>query len=270
MSDDTTYRIADFGPADLLTKDSINRRRVKVSSAELISEVAKGNVPGHSMVYAHGFATNIGTDESLIWPLNRMIVYKDTPSNLYISSTNNTDNQFVLVQWLDDLYVKQQSVYQLSGNTPVLIGFGLRVNNAFTVSRPGTTGDVYCSNENNHVGGIPVNLDSVVAFYTAKIQSSSGIMYTVPAGHTAFGVSGYFSASKGKDYDFFWNVRNPVDGLPDINTNVLSVFESTVEVNFQYTAISEKTDAFFTAQTTNTSGRVSARIPFMLVDNNYL
>ena len=270
MSDARTFTVPDFGPNDLLSSDKIGARRVKVSAAEFVPEVAKGNVPGHSIIYIHGFATAIGTTESLVWPLNRPIVFSDVPSNLYISSTNNTDTQAVLVQWLDDQYAKQQDVVQLAGQTPVLLGLGLRVNNMFTASTPATLGDVYCSNENNHSGGEPNNPDSVVAFYNSKIQSSSGLHYSVPAGHTVFGLSGYFSASKGKDYDFFWNIRNPAAGLPEINTNVLSLYESTVSINFEYTSIPEKTDAYFTAVTSGSAGRVSVRIPAMLVDNNFL
>ena len=239
-------------------------------SENLIFDISKGKIDGHSMLYIHGFADAIGTTESLVWPLNRPIVYSDAASNLYLSSSSNVDSQFVVIQWLDDQYIKQQSVIQLTGQTPTLVGFGLRVNNMFTASIPATTGDVYCSNENNHSAGIPVNLDSVAAFYTAKIQSSSGLHYSVPAGHTVFGLSGYFSASKGKDYDFFWNIRNPTIGIPDINTNVLSLYESTVQINLEYTSIPEKTDAYFTAVTSGAAGRVSVRIPAVLVDNNFL
>lgn len=256
-------------PSSLLTKNDENMR-LRVSSADLVAEIAKGNIPGHRMLYIHGFANNIGQTESLIWPLSRPIVFSDTPSNLYISSSNAADSQLVFVSWLDDQYIENSSVVQLTGQTPVLIGFGLRVNNAFTVSTPGTLGDVYLTNENNHVAGVPVNLDSVIAYYGFKLQSSSGVVYTVPAGHTAFGLSGYFSASKGKDYDFLWNVRNPVQGLPSINTNVLSVYENTVEVNFQYTSIPQRTDAYFTAVTDGAAGKVSVRIPAIVVDNNFL
>lgn len=265
-----TYTVQDFGPNDLLTKDVINRRRVKTSSIDLTGDVAFGNIPGMSIEYSHGFATNIGTTESLVWPLNRPIVFNDTPSNLYLSSTNVADTQNVLVEWLDDNYNQQTSVIALTGQAPVLIGLGLRINNAFTVSPIATLGNVYGANENNHTAGVPNNPDSVIMFYDSRIQTSNGMVFTVPANHTVFGLSGYFSASKGKDYDFFWNIRNPTAGLPDINTNVLSVYQSTVEVNFQYTAVPAKSDVFFTAQTQNAAGRVSCRVPFILANNDFL
>ncbi len=53
-------------------------------------------------------------------------------------------------------------------------------------------------------------------------------------------------------------------------TNVLSVYQNTVEVNFQNTSIPEKTDAYFSASSETSSGRASLRVPIMLVDNNYL
>lgn len=265
-----TFTVPDFGPNDLLTSDEIGARRVKTEAMGFVESVAFGAVDGVSIQYSHGYAESIGSSESLIWPLNRQFVFSDTASNLYISSSNAADTQNIQVEWLDNNYNQQTSVITLSGQTPVLIGLGLRVNNMFTVSFPGTTGDVYVANENNHAGGIPVNDSAVISFFEARTQTSSLMLYTVPLGHTIFGLSGYFSASKNRDYDFYWNVRNPAAGLPDINTNVLSVYQNTVEVDFQYTSVPQLSDIFFTANTQNAAGRVSCRVPFLLVNNDFL
>lgn len=70
-----------------------------------------------------------------------------------------------------------------------------------------------------------------------------------------------------------FHLLNGSDGplqVSSIDTNVVSVYQSTVEVNFRATPVPEKTDAFFTSSTETGNGRVSSRIVAMLVDNDYI
>ena len=239
-------------------------------TSEFLLRVAQGRVPGHTLQYVHAYATAVGTTEILVWPKNDVYTFNDsTTTTLYLTSTNALDTQFVQVQWLDGEHKKQTSILQLNGTTPVVIGVGMRVNRMFTIGVSKTLGDVYVSNALSHTAGLPT-LITTVAYYTAATQTRSMLLYTVPAGHTAYGIDGYFSSAKGKDTDFFWNVRNPMGLLPEINTNVVSVYESTVVIPFDWTSIPEKTDAFFTASAGASAGRVSSRIPILVVDNDYI
>lgn len=244
----------------------------RVWSDDFIFNVSKGLVPGHRMVYVNSYANVINTSEKLIWPMLTPYVFGDTASTLYLSSTNTGDNQSVFIEWLDGDHVEHQSVVQLNGQTPVefAMGNGLRVNRALVTGPVSTQGDVYISREDNHSGGVPNDSSMIVTMFEQRTQTRSMAVYTVPAGHTLFGVSGYFSAPKNRDNDFFWNIRNPDSGLPATNTNVVSVYQTTTEVNFRATPVPEKTDAFFTSSTEAGTGRVSSRIVAVLVDNNYL
>lgn len=236
---------------------------------DFILKISKGIVPGHRIQYIHSYAPAIGTTEEFIWPLNGQYTFNDTPSNLYLTSSNASDTGFVFVRWIDDKYDEQQNVYQLNGQDPVLIGLGLRVNQAFTSGVNQTQGDIYVSNALTHSQGVPTQATTVM-MYEQKTQTRSMALLTVPKGHTAFGLSGYFSSPKNRDNDFFWNIRNPLGLLPPINTNVVSVYQTTTEIDFKFTSIPEETDAWFTAKTETGSGRVSIRIPTIIVDNNYL
>ena len=233
-------------------------------------DIKHGKVPGHKIQYVHAYSPNIGTTQELVWPLGGNITFNDTPSTLYLTSTNAADNQYVQIEWLDGDYLPVTSLVQLNGQTPVAIGTGLRVNRAFTVAVTPTIGDVYIANANNHTSGVPNDATEVVMYYEASTQTRSMALFTCPAGHTTFGLTGYFSAPKSRDNDFFWNVRNPNLPIPPINTNIVSVYESTVELDFKLTDIPAKTDAYFTSSTSGGNGRVSLRIPILIVDNDYI
>jgi len=239
-------------------------------TSEFLLRVAQGRVPGHTLQYVHAYASAIGTTEILVWPKNAVYTFNDsTTTTLYLTSDNAADvGKVVRIQWLDGEHKKQQSDVLLNGTTPVVIGVGMRVNRMFTLGTA-TLGDVYVSNALSHTAGVPT-LVTTVSYYEAKTQTRSLMLFTVPAGHTAYGVNGYFSSAKGKDTDFFWNVRNPLGSLPDINTNVVSVYQSVAVVPFEWTSIPEKTDAFFTAVASVSAGRVSARVPVLVVDNDYI
>jgi len=267
------YNIQDFGPSDLMTSDIEGSRRLKVSSEDFTLLVSKGLIAGHSMVYVNSCAESIGVTPKLIWPFASQYVITDTPSTFYLSSSNASDNQNVLIEWLDSNYEQQTSIIALTGQTPVAFaaGVGLRVNKCRTIGMVSKTlGDVYISRALGHTGGVPTNTAMIVSGYRAKSQTSNLALFSVPAGHTLFGLSGYFSAPKGRDNDFFWNVRNSSLGIPPTETNVVSIYQSVIEINFEMTLIPEKTDAYFTSDTQNSTGRVSCRVVGMLVDNEYL
>ena len=246
--------------------------RLKVTGESLELAISKGQITGHSMVYVNAYANEITQTTKLIWPFDSQYVISDTPSSLWLTSTEALDNQNVLIEWLDGDHNKNTSLITLNGQTPVefAAGVGFRVNKCRTLSPTPTTGDVYISRVNAHAGGIPTNTDNIVSAYTSETQTSRLAFYSVPAGFTLFGDVGYFSSPKSRDNDFYWNVQNPSINIPKTETNVVMVYQNTVEINFAGTPIPEKTDAWFTAKTEAGSGRTSCRVVGILVDNNYL
>lgn len=274
--DTNVWALATSVHSSLIVTETYSRDNARSFSSNFITEVSKGLIPGHEMVYVNAYATDIGTIEKLIWPFPSQYVFSDTPSTLYLSSTDATADQNVVIDWLDGDYLPMRSVVQLNGQTPVPFATdaGLRVNRAFVVGNTSVEGNVYIARENNHAAGVPVDTSMIVTAFEQRTQTRAMCLYTVPDGYTLFGLSGYFSSPKGRDNDFFWNIRNadPLNGLPSTNTNVVSIYQSTVEVDFRSTPVPSKTDAFFTSVATSGSAndRVSARIVGVLIDNEYL
>ena len=224
------------------------------------------------MIYVNSYANNIETTEKLIWPFPSQYVISDAPTSFWLSSTDATDTSNILVETLDSDYNEQRFVVTLNGQNPVEFsaGTGLRINKMRCITSTGTAGDVYAARENAHTGGIPNDTSMIVSAFESSKQTSNLALFTVPAGLTLFGQVGYFSSPKGRDNDFYWNVRNPNLGIPLTATNVVSIYENTVQLDFAMTPIPERTDAFFTSSTATGSGRVSCRVVGILVDNNYL
>tara|TARA_R110000765_G_C18931952_1_gene606850 strand:- start:1242 stop:2063 length:822 start_codon:yes stop_codon:yes gene_type:complete len=273
MSHTPPYNIKDFGPSDLMTSEVENQRRLKVSDEPFTLLISKGLVPGHSMVYVNAYAESVGTTEKLIWPLTSQYVITDTPSTFWLTSTNVADTNDILVEWLDSARTKFSTVVTLNGQTsvPFAVGIGLRINKMRAINDvAGTLGDVYAARADGHAAGIPTDTDMIVSYFAQDTQTSTLAFYAVAAGHTLFGLSGYFSSPKGRDNDFFWNARNAVGGIPGTRTNVVSVYQTTIEIDFAMTAIPQYTDAYFTSKTQAGSGSIDSRIVGILVDNNYL
>ena len=254
------------------SNDRVGVRRFKVSSENPELSISKGHMPGHRMIYVNSYANSIGTTTKLIWPFSSQYEFGDTATSFWLSSTSNTDNQNILIQTLDADYKEQNFVIALSGQAPVEFsaGVGLRVNKVRNVSAQQTVGDVYVSRENDHASGVPRDSSMIVSAFEQEKQTSNLALFSVPAGHTLFGDVGYFSAPKSRDNDFFWNARNQSANIPQTVTNVVSVYENTVQIDFAMTPIPEKTDAYFSSRTETGSGRVSCRVVGILVDNDYL
>ena len=256
----------------LIEGNTESTRRLKTSGEPLHLSISKGQIAGHRMIYVNSYANDITTTEKLIWPFSSQYVISDTPTSFWLSSTNAADTNNILVETLDLDYNEQSFVVALNGQTPVEFspGTGLRINKMRCVDSAGTIGDVYAARQNAHTGGIPNDTDMIVSAFESSRQTSNLAFFTVPNGFTLFGHVGYFSSPKGRDNDFYWNVRNPSIGIPLTATNVVSIYENTVQLDFAMTPIPQKTDAFFSSNTATGNGRVSCRVVGILVDNDYL
>tara|TARA_R110002110_G_scaffold415850_1_gene658018 strand:+ start:33648 stop:34748 length:1101 start_codon:yes stop_codon:yes gene_type:complete len=259
-------------PSDLMTNNVLGKRGIKVSNQPLELLISKGLIAGHRMIYVNSYANTITTTTKLIWPFASQYVISDTPTSFWLSSTNASDTNNILIQTLDADYNEQNFVIALNGQVPVEFsaGVGLRINKIRCVSPIGTLGNVYAARANAHTGGVPNDTDMIVSAFEASKQTSNLALFSVPAGHTLFGQVGYFSAPKGRDNDFYWNARNPSASIPPTVTNVVSVYQDTVQIDFAMTPIPEKTDAFFSSSTTASNGRVSCRVVGILVNNDFL
>lgn len=254
---------------------------------DFMIRVAKGEVPGHSLVFKYGRNDDIDTttDPEDIWTYGGTYTYNNTPSIQYISSNNPADlGQVITVEGLDENYNSLSVDVLLNGQTQTQIGTGetfVRVFRAFNAGATTFAGNLLIYDDTNGgvVGGIPTVLTSIKAQIRATDQQTYMALYTVPAGYTAFFMGGAISITTGasaaksaevelRTRDFGSVFRSQQDiGLASAGTSGFIQDLSGVGPLL----ISEKTDIKATVKrvAANDTG-VSAYFNVLLVDNNYL
>lgn len=174
-------------------------------SEEFLISVAKGDVPGHSLVFKYGRNPDIdtGTDPEDIWTYGGTYTYNNTPSIQYISSSNAADiGQIITVEGLDENYESLSVNVVLNGQTQTQIGTGetfVRVFRAYNAGPTSFAGDVliYDDTVTSVTLGVPTPTTSIKAQITAVDQQTYMALWTVPAGHTAFFLGGAISITTG-------------------------------------------------------------------------
>lgn len=256
-------------------------------SEDFLISVAKGDVPGHSLVFKYGRNDDIDavSDPEDIWTYGGTYTYNNTPSIQYISSDNPADlGQVITVQGLDENYNQLSVDVLLNGQSQTQIGTGetfVRVFRAFNAGPTTFAGNVLIYDDTNGgvVGGIPTVLTSIKAEIRAADQQTYMALYTVPAGYTAFFMGGAISlttvASAGKSAQIELLTRNfggvfrsqEIVGLVSTGS---SAFSQDLNALGPF-RISEKTDIRVSAKevSTNDTG-VSAYFSLLLVNNTFL
>lgn len=105
--------------------------------------------------------------------------FPSTPQSLFISSSNGGDTGQATVYYLDNNGIRQTVTPTLTGQTPVNLGVtGLDCNRAVY---PSNVGDIYINTEDNHTGGIPNDLTTVLAYIPAAYGQTQQAIDTVPS-----------------------------------------------------------------------------------------
>ena len=224
--------------------------------------IAQGQINGYSLVQVSGYNPDIDTAASeTIWCSGGTYPWSvfDTARVLTVVSASASDTGSVVVSGLDADYNPVVEEINFSGTTS---GTGSiqfkRVNSAF-----------YKNGASNNVGDVSITANSTtVGLIQAGIGQTLTGIYTVPAGHTAYILSGNFSTQKGKDAQVRFYVR--VFGQNFRVAHIGEVFESTYHYDFHTPiAMPEKSDLDvqgFLVETNNT--RVTTNFSMILVDNN--
>jgi len=260
-----------------------------ITSGDFMIEVAKGNIPGHSLVFKYGQNPDIDSNNSTppedIWTYGGVYNYNNTPSIQYISSDNALDvGMEITVEGLDADYNQQSITVLLNGQNQTQIGTGETFVRVFRTYNSGPiefAGNLLIYDDTNGgvVGGIPTVTTSVKAEVKAIDQQTYMALWTVPLGKTAFFMGGSFSITVGGSAAKSANVELRFR-LPD------GVFRSAELVGISSSGSSqfsqdfralgplrfpEKTDiqARVRSTTSNDTG-VSAYFSVLVVDNVYL
>lgn len=242
-------------------------RRGNPLSGNYLVDVAKGKIPGHSVVFISGRADSIAAP-STIWNVGGMYpwsAWNSGAQTLYLVSTSASDTHTVVINGLDSNYNLSTEVITLNGLTPVATTKQfIRFNSAYYVNAGSMNAGVIDIKTVSSSG-------TIVGRINTNIGQSSSSTYTVPAGYTAFSVWGDFSVNKneGAELNSRWRFFN--SGF--ITVYATEVYQSTYQTNVPIPgAIPEKTDIDNIVRfvTTANGTRVYSNQQLLLVDNNYL
>lgn len=197
------------------------------------------------------------TDPEDIWEFGGLYTFPDNSGEqMYVSSSNGSDTEILLIDGLDSNFNRKTVVIQLSGQTKTLVPDGVfsRVFRSYTDNATELQGDVYIYTDSDVSLGVPDTASAVKAVVSPENQQTLMSIYTIPAGYHGWIVEIYGICSK------VLGVTNPAADMK------LMIGEYNKTLRTQYTCeftdaiykddfsipliVPEKTDILWRAQTT--------------------
>lgn len=135
------------------------------------------------MVNKFGFNGEIdtGSDPEDVWSFGGLYTFISSPVPLFISSSDNSDNQEITVSGLDENWLPQTQVVTLTGQAKAPIpGTWLRIYRAFNSDSTSFAGRIYIYEDTTPVLGVPT-ASFVRASIEANAQQTQMALYTISA-----------------------------------------------------------------------------------------
>lgn len=170
---------------DLLRLDSMN--------TDFYTEVAKGNVPGHSLIRKFGNIEGVtaGIDYD-VWEYGSIgtgvekYTFSSTADINKMTSDDNTDTESITIIGLDTDGVTRTQTLALTGQTEVVIPIPLwRVNRVYNSNGTPTVGNVYVFTGAS-TAGVPDTDTNVRGYFSIVDQQTLQGPYTVDANCNAY------------------------------------------------------------------------------------
>jgi len=224
--------------------------------------IAQGQIGGYSLVHVTGYNSDIdsGSDET-VWAAGGLYPWSvwDSTRLITVVSASTLDQGSVVVSGLDANYNPITEEINCAGTTPTTGAIQFkRVNSA-----------VYKNGSANNAGAITLTANgNTVGLITTGIGQTLNGIYTVPAGHTAYILTGDFSVQKGEDSQVRFFIRPFGQGFRI--AHISECFESTYRYDFiAPIAMSEKTDLDVQASLVETNNtRATTNFSMILVRND--
>ena len=224
--------------------------------------IAAGEVGGYSHINKFGYSDDI-QNLSTIWDGSNVYTYSSSAGTITVASdaaTNGDDGAVIEVQGLDADYNIVVQDITISGSTGTGTTDLIRVFRA-RVKTP-------ASGETSNVGDIEIDIDAQLR---AKILEGNGqtlmVVYTVPAGKTAYLLNLTMSIDKNVDVIYKLMARPYNDGAFNIKGQ-FGTFGSPIDHNYPVPLkFEEKTDIEVRAEAGNSCGG-GATFDLILVDNH--
>lgn len=226
--------------------------------------IAQGQISGYTFVHVTGYNPDIdaAADET-IWAAGGLYPWSvwDTARVVTVVSASASDTGSVVVSGLDASYNVITEEIDCTGTTPSTGAVIFkRVNSA-----------VYKNGATNNAGNITLTANgNTIGLITAGIGQTLNGIYTVPAGHTAYILTGDFSVQRGEDAQVRFFVRPFGQGFRI--AHISECFESTYRYDFiAPIPMTEKTDLDVQASLVETNNtRATTNFSIILVKNDAL
>lgn len=106
----------------------------------------------------------------------------DSGELMWISSSNNLDNQVIQIEGLDEFFLEKSEEIVLQGQTPLILsGKWSRVNRVFNKGSSDLSGNVFVYTGGDQVEGVPTTSSSVKAIIENGHNQTMQSIYSVPA-----------------------------------------------------------------------------------------
>lgn len=239
-------------------------------SSDFYLEVAKGNVPGHSILNVAGNNPLVGTVVEEVWDPGGILVYPTVNESWEIFSANANDTaagtgaQEVTIRYLDDAYIEQTPIVLATNGGTVSLGIsdGFRFLNA-RVTAIGSSG----LNEGNitiRVTGAGATRGQI----NATNNESQDSHLTIPAGKTGFILTFYHEINKNEDINFIYKRTDGDNGIfRTIFSSSLYQDQTGLVPKAPADALPEKTDLKALCVSSNTNARATSIFQVLMVDD---
>lgn len=246
-------------------------------SGSFAVDVARGLVAGHRSVVVFGFAPDVDTTETTVWPGVGLLAHPSSAITLKVSSTNANDTasgsgaRTVRIDGLDTNFDEISETVSLNGQTAVLTTQLFRRVNYATVLTAGASasaeGDIYIG-----TGVVTTGVPATV--YQIIKQSNNNTVtghFTIPAGYTGYVMQGLFSAGQpgGSAQVQGRLLVSGTDGIRHIAA-VTTVNNGVADYQFEFPIpVPEKCDVEATALGSSNNNSASAMFVILLVKGLY-
>jgi hypothetical protein len=239
--------------------------------------VAMGLIPGTSSMNKFGENPEVatGTDPEDIWDYGGLYTFSTTADIDQVSSSDDGDTQDVTFIGLGDDWSEVTQIVTLTGQTPATLDTPLRrIYRGYNSNATDFVGDIYVTTNGATLSsGVPTVANTVRCMIRGANNQTLMCIYTVPAGKTAYFMSGYVAMSgtgvQAESSKFSWNAR-PFGGVFQVKSKLSCVTTGGSTWFYHYgvpVALPEKTDVKITSLEVTATMPVSGGFDLILVDN---
>jgi hypothetical protein len=229
-------------------------------------QVARGQIPGHSIVHVFGYNPDVDSEEETVWPIDGLLGHPPSPTIMTISSTSANDTaagtgaRTVQILGVNGTGGLATEIITLNGQTPVSTVNTYDAIERMTVLTVGSgeknAGLIYAGT-GTVTSGVPAVPYSVIG-----IGENNSIVghWTCPAGFAGYIIKGTFSVGPTSGNQFVLG-RLKLRGADDIIRTAakVTVQSGTAEFNFDYPVkISAGECITATAQNSGSNAAVSS------------